>query len=555
MRGDRLGVVDLVGRVLEGVEHAVELVGELGALLHGLLQRLLPLPQADLEGIVPLVVGLDDVLHPVGVVLDDQAEEGAAGLVQAVQHGLVVLDGLDERPVDLLLLGDLVGAQARRQLVHALALHVAQPGFELVVGLVEVLGERQGLLQDAEAVVAQLDHRLHGLLEVVHLLLDLFRLTGLGGLAEDPLGVGEDVADAALLARDVIVQRLVLLQLHADHVRLRGGRVSLADLILDLSEPLQEFVNLSENLARLLLGELDPLAPALDLLADGVEPPVVPGDEVLDGPGAVSRRHLAELRSGQVDGLELGPVVLDVLLEALDLQFLVFEVERVQGLEDALDARHPLVEPVVVLVEGLHEGQHVLRVLEQLGGLARQVVVLTLQRVQLVLELNGLLAGDVLHELLAVVQHLVHAPLLRHDLLRDGMELLHLLDEFLRVDGQDLVLAELLLHALHPGEQVLVGEDEGAESGHAVLEQLVDAIRVADEGAVPVGQLLDLVGQALRVAVADDLHEGGGDVGHVVEGRLLADDLVVQLVVLVDAPLDLVLLGGHHLHLLHPLLR
>ena len=85
----------------------------------------------------------------------------------------MVLDRLDEAPVDLLLLGDLVGPHPGVELVHDLPLDVVQPGGQLGVGLVEVLRQREGLLQDVQAVVGQLDDGLHRLLEVVHLLLDL----------------------------------------------------------------------------------------------------------------------------------------------------------------------------------------------------------------------------------------------------------------------------------------------------------------------------------------------------------------------------------------------
>ncbi len=58
----------------------------------------------------------------------------------------------------------------------------------------------------------------------------LLRLAGLGGLPEDLLCVGEHVPDPPLLAGDVVVEGLVLLELDSDYVRLRGGRVRLADL-------------------------------------------------------------------------------------------------------------------------------------------------------------------------------------------------------------------------------------------------------------------------------------------------------------------------------------
>ena len=104
-------------------------------------------------------------------------------------------------------------------------------------------------------------------------------------------------------------------------------------LALHLSEPVEQLVDVGQHLGGPLLAQRDPLAPPLDLLADGVEPPVVPGDQVLHRAGAVAGGHLAQLRAGDVDAVQQGPVVLHVLLQPLDLHLLVLQVVGVEGLD------------------------------------------------------------------------------------------------------------------------------------------------------------------------------------------------------------------------------
>ena len=42
--------------------------------MHGILQSLHPLSEVSLQGVVPLVICLNNVLDPVGVVLHNQAQ-------------------------------------------------------------------------------------------------------------------------------------------------------------------------------------------------------------------------------------------------------------------------------------------------------------------------------------------------------------------------------------------------------------------------------------------------------------------------------------------------
>ena len=138
MSGNGFGIVDLIGDVLQSVEHAVQLVGELGALLHGLFQGLHTFSKTNLEVVVSLVVSFNDVLNPVGVILDDESQEGSSGLVQAIQNGFVILDALHQGSGDFLLLGNLIGVVAGVHLVHAFLLHFVQPVRELSVSFVEM---------------------------------------------------------------------------------------------------------------------------------------------------------------------------------------------------------------------------------------------------------------------------------------------------------------------------------------------------------------------------------------------------------------------------------
>ena len=88
------------------------------------------------------------------------------------------------------------------------------------MGLIEVLSKRQGLLQDTQALRAEADDSLHGLLQVVHLLPNLLCVSCLGALPQHLLGIGQNISDTALLAGDVIIQGLVLLQLHSNNLRI-----------------------------------------------------------------------------------------------------------------------------------------------------------------------------------------------------------------------------------------------------------------------------------------------------------------------------------------------
>ena len=96
MGGGELGPGQLVLDILEEVEHPVELVSELRALVHGLLQRLHSLPEVGLEVVVSLVGSLPNVLGSVGVILDkvdalEQRSVLADVSLQTVDPGLLVL--------------------------------------------------------------------------------------------------------------------------------------------------------------------------------------------------------------------------------------------------------------------------------------------------------------------------------------------------------------------------------------------------------------------------------------------------------------------------------
>ena len=66
MGGNRFSIVDFVGSVLESIEHTVQLISELGTLLHCFLKGLHSFPKADLKIIVPLVISFNDILYSVG---------------------------------------------------------------------------------------------------------------------------------------------------------------------------------------------------------------------------------------------------------------------------------------------------------------------------------------------------------------------------------------------------------------------------------------------------------------------------------------------------------
>ncbi|KAE8750219.1 hypothetical protein FOCC_FOCC003027 [Frankliniella occidentalis] len=437
-----LHVVDLVRGVGERPQHALQLVGELARLLQGLLQGLLARAQVDAQGVEARVVAVHHVLHLGALLVVDQADERLASLVELVEQRLVLVEGLQEHLVAVLLLRDQVGAERGHGEHGHLPLHVGEPADQRGVGLQEVLGERQGLLQDAEAVRAQPGHHLHRLAQVLHLLPDGGRVFLLRRLAQHLLGRGQHVAHASLLARDVVVERLVLLELHADHFRVQFEAV-------------------------------------------------------------------------------------DVLLAGIGL------------LQRGLGAHHPVHQLGVAVVELLHQGQGLLGVLEQVGATRCQVVVAALQRVQLVLELDGLVVRDVLHEFHAAIQGAVHGRLLVGDLLREVGQVVHLLQQLVGVHGEHAVLVELLLHLLHPGLQVLCAYGFGR----------------LDQDGVAVRGLRQFVGQTSRLVLADQLHEGAGHLGEFGECRLLANDLLVQRVVLADLLLDLLLIGGHQLQVLDLALR
>ncbi|KAF4526809.1 hypothetical protein B566_EDAN016636 [Ephemera danica] len=227
--------------------------------------------------------------------------------------------------VPVLLLCDEVRTEGRQREHGSLLLHVVHPGGETGVGLVEVLGQRQCLLEAAQTVRAERRHGVHGLAEVLSLLANGRGVVALAGLAQHFLGSAQNVSHATFLTRDVVVESLVLLQLHANDVRIGARWFCFPDLTLNLAEPVQQLVDVADNLHRALqgssylLGELNALRLALDLLTDGVEASVVSRDEALDGGSAFSRRQLAQLRTHHVDGVQHGPVLSNVGLQAPDL--------------------------------------------------------------------------------------------------------------------------------------------------------------------------------------------------------------------------------------------
>ena len=84
--------------------------------------------------------------------------------------------------------------------------------------------------------------------------------------------------------------------------------------------------------------------------------------------------------------------------------------------------------------------------------------------------MNGLFIGNVLHEFIAMEDDFIDILLLGHNLFGDDMQLFHLSKEFFLEDGQDLVLGQILVRFLHPGQKVFVGHDKCTETSHGILE-------------------------------------------------------------------------------------
>ena len=144
-------------------------------------------------------------------------------------------------------------------------------------------------------------------------------------------------------------------------------------------------------------------------------------------------------------------VVLDILFNPVQFHLLFLKDHGVKALEDAFHTSHPIGQLVVFLMEFLYQRHHFLSILQQISCLAGQVIVLSLQRVQLVLELDGLFGGNVFHEFIAVEHNFINLLLLGHNVFSDNVQFFHLSQKLLLENGKDLELEQLLVGLFHPG--------------------------------------------------------------------------------------------------------
>jgi hypothetical protein len=59
---------------------------------------------------------------------------------------------------------------------------------------------------------------------------------------------GQNISDTTFLAGDIVIQCFVFLQLDSDDIWIRAGRFSITNLTFYLTEPIEQLINVPNNL-------------------------------------------------------------------------------------------------------------------------------------------------------------------------------------------------------------------------------------------------------------------------------------------------------------------
>ncbi|KAH9407008.1 hypothetical protein TYRP_013278 [Tyrophagus putrescentiae] len=547
VRGDGLRILQLVVRVVQCIEHAVQFVAELGGGLKRRLQVVLVLAEQAAKAVVPLIVAVDDLLNGTGVGLSGkQGNQLGSGLVQPLHQRLVRGERLNEPFSGLLLLANLLGVDGGRGQALHLRLHLVEEGGDLLVRGKEVLHQGQGVLDGGQAVLGELRHAPGELLQLIGLAVDGSQVViDLSGrFAHQPLHIGHHLTDSSSLAVDVVVQRLGLPQQHQQLLVVGHNRLRFHQLSFSILEPVQQLVHFVAEGSVLLQRQSELLRPSRQLLDNGVKAADRLADQAVDGGGVLAALTGAgKLRPHAGDRLEKAALCGHLPLQTGDDAILLVKAEAVHRGQALLRLIHPPVQLVV------GRGKRSSCRLQAVIGSLSKVIVATLNRLRLCPNEHRIVgASKAVKQLLAVGDKLADGRLLLVHIADNVRQFFTLGSQLVGTDAERLESGQAGVSVGQPG-----GVRQQAAQRQAVLHQL--RVLVGDGGQSS-GHLLTflLVGHQANQPLGD-----GSQVGKVPP---VVDHLAVEGLVFADPSAKLFLFHAERLQggeatgcLLEPLLQ
>ncbi len=456
VRRDGLRILQLVVRVVQRIEHAVQFVAELGGGLKRRLQVVLVLAEQASKAVVPLIVAVDDLLNGTGVGLSGkQGNQLGSGLVQPLHQRLVRGERLNQPFSGLLLLANLLGVDGGRGQSLHLRLHLVEEGSDLLVRGKEVLHQGQGVLDGGQAVLGELRHAPGELLQLIGLAVDGSQVViDLSGrFAHQPLHIGHHLTDSSSLAVDVVVQRLGLPQQHQQLLVVGHNRLRFHQLSLSVLEPVQQLVHFVAESGVLLQCQSELLRPPRQLLDNGVKAADRLADQAVDGGGVLAALTGAgKLRPHAGDRLEKAALCGHLPLQTGDDAILLVKAEAVHRGQALLRLIHPPVQLVVGGVELLRQGKRGSCRLQAVIGSLSKFIVATLNRLRLCPNEHRIVgASKAVKQLLAVGDKLADGRLLLVHIADNVRQFFTLGSQLLRVDAERLESCQTGVSVGQPG--------------------------------------------------------------------------------------------------------